>query len=110
MAQNTARWEEGTEITLDAGVEAGATGWTLGHTNVLRIGALVAVHIEATFAASAAALVTTLQGEFRPLDTVTTADGKFTIGADGKVNFTASTSGGGNAVCDVQYQAGATSP
>lgn len=110
MAQNTARWEEGTEITLDATVEAAAPGWTLNHTNVLRIGALVAVHIEATFAGSAAALVTTLQSEFRPADTVTTHDGKFTIAADGKVSFTGSTTGGGAATAEAVYQAGATSP
>lgn len=110
MAQNTARWEEGTEITLDAQVEAPATGWTLGHTNVLRVGPLVAVHVEATYAAGAAALVTTLQGEFRPLDTVTTHDGKFTIAADGKISFPGSTAGGGSATCEAVYQAGSISP
>jgi hypothetical protein len=112
MAQNTARWEEGTEITLDATVETPATGWTLGHTNVIRIGSLVAVHIEATFTAGAAALVTTLQGEFRPTETVTVPVGasSFTIGADGKVSYSGSTAGGGTVVCDGVYQAASVSP
>jgi hypothetical protein len=110
MAQNTARWEEGTEITLDSAVEAPAAGWTLGHTNVLRVGSVVVVHVEATFAAGAAGLVTTLQSEFRPLDTVTTHDAKFTIAADGKVTFTGSTAGGGSAICEVVYQGGSISP
>jgi hypothetical protein len=110
MAQNTAKWEEGTEITLDSAVEAPAAGWTLGHTNVIRIGSLCAVHIEATFAAGAAALVTNLQGEFRPADTVTSPGGTFTIGSDGKVNFPGSTAGGGTSILDVVYAAAGISP
>jgi hypothetical protein len=110
MAQNTARWEEGTEITLDSAVEAPAVGWTLGHTNVIRIGSLVHVHIEATFAASAAATVCTLQPEFRPADTVTSPGGTFTISSAGVVSFPGSTSGGGTAICDTGFAAASISP
>ena len=110
MATNILKWEEGTEITLDTEVEAPAAGWTLNYVSVLRIGSAVQVHIEAAWAAAAASLVCTLPPDFAPGDTVTTPDGKFTIGNDGTVHYTGSTTAGGNAIAQANYAAGLASP
>lgn len=105
-----AKFEEGSEITVDSPTEVPAPGWTLGYTSVYRIGGLVALHVEATFAAAAAALVMTLGADFAPAGTVTSPDGKFTVAANGRISFVGSTAGGGTAVLDVNYTAGAVSP
>lgn len=108
---NSARFEESTEIVLDTEIERPAAGWTLGYCAVTRVGALVAVHIELNFEHNAAGHALTLQGDFAPGDTVTSADGKFTIAADGTITFTGSTAAGaGSATCEAVYQAGAVSP
>jgi len=105
-----AKFEEGSEIVVDSATEVAAAGWTLGYVSVYRVGGLVALHIEATFAAGAAAPVLTLGKDFAPGATVTSPDGKFTVGANGQVSFPGSTAGGGTAVLDVSYTAGAVSP
>lgn len=107
---NKAIFEEGSEIVVDTEVEAPAAGWTLNHVSVVRTGPLVAVHIEATNNAGAAALVTTLQADFAPPETVTDASGTFTIAANGQVSFTGSTAAGARRVCQLVYAAGAVSP
>lgn len=107
---NKAVFEEGTEIVIDTEVEAPAAGWTLNHVSVHRVGALVSVHIEATNAAAAAALVTTLQAEFAPAETLTDPGGTWTIAANGQVSFTGSTAAGARRVCQFVYLAGQVSP
>jgi len=111
MATNIVKWEEGTEITLDSEVEAPAAGWHLAaHCSVLRIGNLVALHLELAFDAAAAAHALTIPPQFAPADTVTTPDGKFLIHADGTVTFPGSTAVGANAICQAVYAAGEASP
>lgn len=107
---NTAKFEEGSEIIVDSTVETAAAGWTLNYVSVNRVGNLVAVHIEAGFAASAALLVTTLGADFAPGATVTSPDGQFTVAANGQVRFTGSTAALGTGVCQLVYQAGLVSP
>lgn len=107
---NTAKFEEGSLIVVDSTVETAAPGWTLNYVSVNRAGNLVALHIEAGFAAAAAALVMTLGADFAPGATVTTADGKFTVAANGQVRFTGSTAALGTGVLDICYQAGSVSP
>lgn len=110
MSVNSARYEESTEIILDTEVEAAATGWSLGYCSVNRVGALVALHIELSFADGADGHALTLQSDFAPGDTVTTTDGKFTIDADGTVTYTGDTAAGAAAVCEAVFQAGLQSP
>lgn len=110
MATNKLIFEESTEIVLDTETEAPSAGWTLNYVSVNRIGNLVAVHIEAAFAAAAAGLVCTLPADFAPGDTVTTPDGKFTIAANGQVSYTGSTAAPGNGICQAVYAAGSVSP
>lgn len=110
MTVNSARYEESTEIILDTEVEAAATGWSLGYCSVNRIGALVALHVEATFTDAADPTVLTLQDDFAPGETVTTVDGKFTIDADGTVSYTGDTAAGADVVCEAVFQAGVLSP
>lgn len=107
---NRAVFEEGTEITVASEVDAALTGWTLDYCSVVRVGSLVAVHIELAFGDAAAAHALTLSDLFAPGDTVTTADGKFTIGADGQVAFTGATTSGARVVCEAVYQAGVRVP
>lgn len=110
MTVNTAKFEESTEIVIDSEVEAPAAGWALNYVSVNRVGGLVAVHIEATNNVGAAGLVTTLQGDFAPGDTVTTPDGNFTIAANGQVSFTGSTAAGARRICQAVFAAGHASP
>ncbi len=110
MTVNLAKFEESTEIVIDTEVEAPAAGWAVNYASVNRIGALVAVHIEATNNAGAAGLVTTLQADFAPGDLVTTPDGLFTIGADGTVHFTGSTVADVKHICQAVFAAGQSSP
>ncbi len=107
---NTAKFEEGSEIIVDSTVETAAAGWTLNYASVNRTGNLVFLHVEVAFAAAAALLVTTLGADFAPGATVTTADGKFTVAANGQVHYTGSTGSSGTAVLDIGYQAGLVSP
>lgn len=107
---NLALFEEGTEIVVDDEVEAPDAGWTLDYVSVVRIGALVALHIEANNAAGAAAPVLKLQPDFAPGDIVTTPDGKFTLGSDGALSFTGSTAAAGRAVAQLVYAARSVSP
>jgi hypothetical protein len=109
-ASNQARFEEGTEITVDAEVEASAAGWTLNLCHVVRVGGLVAVHIEATNDAGAAATVCHLQGDFAPAAQVADSSQAFTVGTDGTVSFTGDRSGSAKRVLQVSYVAGAVSP
>jgi hypothetical protein len=107
MTKNLMRYEESSEVILDTETFVFATGWTPGnYIAVSRVGGLVAVHIEATFATAAAALVGVLPADFAPGDTVTTGDGKFTIAANGHIAYTGSTSAGASATCATTYQAG----
>lgn len=110
MAKNIAKFEESSEIVIDTEVESPDTGWTLGHVSVLRVGSLVALHIEATNGVAAAGPVCQLQADFAPPDTITTPDGNFTIGADGTVTFLGSTAAAANRVCQATYVAGQVSP
>lgn len=110
MATNSARFEESTEIVLDTEVEAPQAGWTIGYCSVTRVGALVALHIELSFADAAAAHALTLQADFAPADTVTSADGKFTVASDGQIAYTGDTAAGADATCEVVYQAAQLSP
>lgn len=107
---NKALWEEGTEIAVDTEVENAAAGWALNYCAVNRVGSLVSVHIEATNGASAAALVTTLQGDFAPGDVVTDSTGNFTIAANGQVSFGGSTTAAAKHICQMTYVAGEQSP
>lgn len=110
MTVNKLEWQEGSEITVDAEVEAAATGWTLSYVGITRIGSAVLLHLEAAFALGAAGLVCTLPSDFAPGATVTSPDGKFTVAADGTVHYTGSTGSSGSAVCDLNYLAAAVSP
>lgn len=109
-AQNQAVFEEGTEIRVDTEVEAPATGWTLNVAHVARVGSLVALHIEATNQANAAATVCRLQADFAPAAAITDASGNFSVGTDGTVSFNGSRTAGATHVLDVNYLAGQVSP
>jgi hypothetical protein len=107
---NSAKFEEGTEITVDSEIEVAAAGWALNYVSVNRVGSLVAVHIEATNNVSAAGEVCQLQGDFAPGDIVTDPTGNFTLAADGTLTFTGSTAAGAKRVAQFVYQAGSVSP
>lgn len=111
MTVNTARFEESSEIVIDQEVETGDTGWTIIYASVNRVGSLVAVHLELSSLAAAAAAVLTLQPDFAPGATVTDSTGKFTIDDVGNVVFTGSTvAANPSEVCQFVYQAGEVSP
>lgn len=110
MASNLLKWEESSEIVLDNETLSPAVGWTLNYVSVIRIGGVVVLHVEAAFAAAAAAPVATLPAQFRPDATVTTPDGKFTLTAAGVLSFTASTAGGGSSVAQLNFYAAEVSP
>src|SRR5436305_9914901 len=103
MALNKAVFQEGTEIIIDTEVEAPAAGWALNHVSVARVGNLVVAHIEATNNAGAAALVTTLQGDFAPGETVNSADGNWTVAANGQVSFNGSRAAGALHVLQISF-------
>lgn len=110
MSVNSARFEEGTEIVVDQEVESGDTGWTLNYCAVERVGSLVALHIEATNLANAAAPVLKLQSDFAPGDIITDPTGGFTLAADGTLSFTGSTAAAAKHIAQLVYQAGSVSP
>ena len=103
-------WEEGSLVELSRDTIVGATGWTPSYVAINRVGNLVALHSEAAFAAAAAALVASLPTEYCPAATVTDPSGDFTLSAAGALDYTASTAGGGTAVCQLVFQAALTSP
>jgi hypothetical protein len=106
---NIAKWEEGTEITLDSEVEAASAGWVLNYASVLRIGSAVAVHIEATSDGTGTGHICTLPPQFAPGALVTTSDGLFTIAQDGTVTRLAGGAAGVGRI-NVNYAAGEASP
>lgn len=101
---------EGSLIELDSGQLACAAGWTPGYISVERVGSLVAVHIEATNAAAAAALVATLPGDYCPSAAVTDSTGNFTLAANGQLSFGGSTAAGALRVAQLVFKASLTSP
>lgn len=101
---------EGSEIELDSGNLVGAAGWTLGAVSVERVGSLVAIHIEATNAVSAAALIATLPGDYTPSATLTDQTGNFTLAANGALSFNASKAAAALRVAEFVFRAALQSP
>lgn len=101
---------EGTEIELDSGNLVAAAGWNLGAVSVERIGSLVVVHVEATNAVNAAALVATLPGDYAPSALLTDATGNFTLAANGQLSFNGSRAAAALRVAQFVYSAALRSP
>jgi hypothetical protein len=82
MTVNVAKFEESSEILIEDGTVTPADGVTITYASVIRIGSLVAVHIE--FGAPVDGTAATLDEEYRPGDTVHALDGSV-VHADGSV-------------------------
>jgi hypothetical protein len=110
MAANSVRWEESSEIVIDQEMVLAAAGWTIKYASVNRIGALVAVHLELSFAAHAPAFVATLPAPFAPGQAVNDPADDFTIAPSGAVTYSASTAAPATVICQLVYQAAESSP
>lgn len=101
---------EGSMIELDSGTLVASAGWTLNYAAVERVGSLVAVHIEATNAVSAAAAVATLPKDYAPDATVTNDAGTFALSSVGALTFPGSTGSAVKRICTLVFRAGQVSP
>jgi hypothetical protein len=103
MPVNQLRFEESSEIVIDARSVTPNAGWTISYLSAIRIGALVALHIEAT--GPGAGPVCTLPPDFAPGQSLTSGDANFTVSSAGVLAATGTT-----LIGDVVYLAGAVSP
>jgi hypothetical protein len=83
----------GSEITIEEGALAASTGWTLINGSINKIGPLVALHLEFSFAAGAPALALQLPDQnFWPNWDAHDTSGHFTVSAEnGEITYSAST-------------------
>jgi hypothetical protein len=103
MPVNTLRFEESSEIVIDQRSVTPNGGWTITYLGVVRIGALVALHVEAS--AASAGAICTLPADFAPGQTVTSPDGTLSVTSAGVLSSTAAAVRN-----ELQYIAGAVSP
>ena len=103
MPVNQLRFEESSEIVIDARSVTPNSGWTISYLGVVRIGAAVILHVEAT--GSGAGTICTLPADFAPAQTVTSPDGALSVNSSGALAATGTTVRN-----ELQYIAGQVSP
>ena len=116
MTVNTARYEESTEIILDSETVTPEAHVTLNYASANRVGGLVAVHLEGSYASEVSGTAfqaAQLPGDFVPGAAVTPlfsgAATAMSIDTNGVLHITPNATGG-NFVVDVVYAAGQVSP